>query len=233
MNSEELIDRVFPHFKQILSNRSNLLTEDNIRYYLFFSMAHIDDCLTELNLDNFILELPYRSKTSSYWDDDVLITKNINKELDMFYKSNKNDECFAFEIKYHKKTKSAFPHTDAAGAIFNDLKRLSFIKENKIKKYFLYVTDSEMDKYLGNPPLNSNSYRRFLSSFYNLENDNTIKLNLSSKNIDIPLTFWRSANDSYSEKYKNFINIEVKSVYKEKIITKNNLPLNILVYEVK
>lgn len=233
MNSKDLINKVFPYFKEILSNRSNLLTEDNIRYYLFFSMAHVDECLNELNLDNFILEKPYRSKTSSFWDDDVLINKTINKELDMFYKSDKNDEHFVFEIKYHKKTKSIFPHTNAAGAIFNDLKRLSFIKENKVKKYFLYITDSEMDKYLGNPPLMSNSYRSFLSSFYNLEKYNTINLNLSSKNEDIPITFWRSANDSYSEKYKNFIDIKAKSVYKEKIITKSNLPLNILVYEVK
>ena len=127
-----------------------------------------------------------------------------NKELDLMYKNDlSTTEQLAFEIKFHRKNKpSTYAHTDAAGAIFGDLIRLQhYIFQNGIgRRFFLYITDSEMDNYLRNT---SNQYRQMLNDFYTLLPLHKLSFSLI-EHTALPNTFLSSAYASLSTKPKFF-----------------------------
>ena len=162
---EKKIDfqKLMSEFANDISNRTGLLTEDSVRYYAFKAFLSQD---SELN--NYTLELPYESitydKPSSdnkeenkygvrLLKDDGLERKNgkLDQELDLYHSNNGEPICM--EIKFHRHpTEVAFPHPQAAGSLFNDLQRLNLFEAvgcKKIHKLFLYVTDEEMNNYLG------------------------------------------------------------------------------------
>ena len=159
------LQKVFTDFCAALASRQGIMTEDNVRYYWFRAMLRQDR-----KLNNYTLEFPYDSSLS--------IFKPTKKELDLLYNDGK--ECWCMEMKFNRKTllnnpKSAMTVTDNAGHIFNDLLRLSVFQPEAINgepyelpkethRYFLYVTDEKMDKYLNNT---TNPYRQSLSDFYN------------------------------------------------------------------
>lgn len=123
------------------------MTEDNARYYLFYSLVEHEIKEKNFDLNHFVLEKQYTNQESPLRPKGIINKDNSNKELDLFYDDSKSNK-FAFELKYHRKAKSTYAHTDEAGKIFNDLKRLSLIQSKDIKKFFVYVTDDEMNKYL-------------------------------------------------------------------------------------
>lgn len=152
------ISKVFKTFVREIRKRTNIMTEDNIRYYWFASMLKQDE-----ELNNYILEHPYNNEP-----------KLMNKELDLLYKGPQAHLCF--EMKFHRKSKDTpFPHTNAAGAIFSDINRLPFFQtgddskaEQEIIRYFLYITDDTMHSYLSNTSQTKSpsEYREGLQKFY-------------------------------------------------------------------
>lgn len=179
------------NFSSELKNRSEHLTEDSVRYYLFACMLRQDP-----QLNNYMLELPYddmlkssdMSKTLPVYVDSKSLSEDGNKsvskmELDMCYYNG--SQCFSIEIKFHRHNTSehSFPHTMSAGALFNDIRRLGLIHPNPlVKEYtrlFLYVTDQQMHDYLqsnknnlaedGDEKGDFTTYRMKLKEFYSLE----------------------------------------------------------------
>lgn len=148
--------KLMSEFAEDISKRTGLLTEDSVRYYVFKAFLTQDN-----TLNNYTLELPYDSitfgKENPYHiqlpKNDGLERRNgkLEQELDLF---NSNDgEPICMEIKFHRHpTAVAFPHPQAAGSLFNDLQRLNLFEAagcKRIHKLFLYVTDEEMNNYLG------------------------------------------------------------------------------------
>lgn len=174
------LKKVFSNFCEELQKRTEFTSEDTIRYYWYISMLKNDP-----NLNNYILEAPYGTLK--------------NKELDLLYSDVTTPEYLAFEIKFHRKNKpSTFAHTDAAGAMFGDILRLqhvSFSSKNG-RRFFLYVTDSEMDKYLRNT---SNLYRKMLNDFYVMSPSHKLSLP-SISHTDLPKTFLQNAYASLTTK---------------------------------
>lgn len=173
-----------------LMKRQTLTTEDNVRYYWLQAMLKQD-----ASLNNYTLEYPYVGHN--------LLCTNIHlqgKELDLLYEgkdANGKDVCFCFEIKFHHcNNKSTLAHTDMAGSLFNDLLRLENISSYKqgfsVRRFLLYVTDDEMDRYLNN---NSNVYRANLQQFY-MGHANTQLPSIVFQNS--PKTFYESATKSLS-----------------------------------
>ena len=176
--------KLMSEFAEDISNRDGLLTEDSVRYYVFKAFLTQDKIL-----NNYTLELPYDSitfeKENPYHiqlpKTDGLERRNgkLEQELDLF---NSNDgEPICMEIKFHRHPSSvAFPHPQAAGSLFNDLQRLNLFEAvgcKKIHKLFLYVTDEEMNNYLGKEvktkkinleeeEKNKIEYRKSLNNFY-------------------------------------------------------------------
>lgn len=232
MDYSELITKIFHSFAGFLSERKEILTEDNVRYYLFYSLVKGDEDSNNFDLNHFILEKPYINKDAALWSNEILTKSNSNKELDLYYDDKKEDK-FAFEIKYHRKTKSTYAHTDEAGKIFNDLKRLSLIKNKGIKKFFVYVTDDEMNKYLSWKKNKNNTYRDALSKFYKAQiGDEITKISFSADNTDIPKTFWSSANDSFNDDYINKMDLKIRKVFETDFTTLSALKLFVKIYEV-
>lgn len=162
------IKNVFNQFCQDLKNRSGLTTEDNVRYYWFAAMMQQDH-----NLNNYTLEYSYPSLPG--------------KELDLLYQGK---ETLAFEMKFHHHvTKPAFDHLLAAGGLIDDLQRLQSLTSKELHRYFLYVTDDEMDKYLNN---GSNAYRAELRKFYQATLGSPFKLTFPVPPTS-PNTFWARA----------------------------------------
>lgn len=178
------IHAVFDLFCQAVKLRTELMTEDNIRYYWLASMLQQDN-----DLNNYTLEQPYG----------VL----PRKELDLMY-SNQN-EAFLFEIKFHRhNSDSSFAHTMAAGEIFDDIQRLALFPskcKKMIRRFFLYVTDSEMDRYFDGRTIKNNPYRTELKSFYRGQ-----KRSLNIGKDVAPKTFIKEAYCSVPNK-KNAISI--------------------------
>ena len=232
MDYSELITKIFHSFAGFLSERKEILTEDNVRYYLFYSLVKGDEDSNNFDLNHFILERPYISEESPLRSNKILTKANSNKELDLFY-DNKKENKFAFEIKYHRKTKSTYAHTDETGKIFNDLKRLSLIQNKEIKKFFVYVTDDEMKKYLNGKNTKNNTYRNELSKFYKAGINELTVINFFANDTDVPKTFWKSANDSFSENYEDNISLNIIKVFETDFTTRlNGLKLFVKIYEV-
>ena len=165
--------KLMSEFANDISKRTGLLTEDSVRYYVFKAFLSQDS-----NLNNYTLELPYESitydkKGNKYGvrliKNDGLEKKNgkLDQELDLYHSNDGEPICM--EIKFHRHPSDInFPMPQAAGSLFNDLRRLQLFSSTdgrKIRKLFLYVTDSLMDKYLKG---GGNGYREALNNFYSL-----------------------------------------------------------------
>ena len=174
------IEKVFYSFCEKLKEREGFLSEDNVRFYWFAAMLEQDS-----NLNHFSLEEPYSNLKG--------------KELDLMYYNEKQD-LMCFEIKFHinRTAETTFPHTQAAGELFDDLLRLTALKNKDIKNwekgeyFFLYVNDNEMHDYLSMVSNQNKNleYREELKSFY----DGT-KLDLYF-NQNTPKAFRETANES-------------------------------------
>lgn len=188
-----VIGDVFRDFYSELGKRIGFLSEDNIRFYWFVSMLKQDS-----DLNHYSLEEPY---------------PRGNEELDLMYEDT--DEIFAFEIKFHRhqnKGGKGLPKTDSAGKIFNDLIRLPDWKPKRrsgkpIRYFFLYVTDSVMDKYL--------SESKLLNKFYTLKVGSSFKGSFLCEDCggDSPKTFFRNACKSLGKtcsKFKSRTNVCAK-----------------------
>ena len=166
--------KLMSEFANDISKRTGLLTEDSVRYYVFKAFLSQDS-----NLNNYTLELPYESitydkKGNKYGvrliKNDGLEKKNgkLDQELDLYHSNDGEPICM--EIKFHRHPSDInFPMPQAAGSLFNDLRRLQLFSSTdgrKIRKLFLYVTDSLMDKYL---KAGGNGYREALKDFYSIK----------------------------------------------------------------
>ena len=169
--------RLFKDFSKSIEDRTGILTEDNVRYFFFACMLKQDPILA-----HYSLELPYRLMGDSGGYDGITLSKGLetagNLELDMYYSAGNERLCI--EFKFHRnpstgvKSNTAFPHTMSAGEMFNDIQRLQHINvvdsSKSCRKLFVYVTDDEMHKYLGNPKRKSaGRFREVLRSFYSGE----------------------------------------------------------------
>lgn len=161
-------------FSEDISNRTGLLTEDSIRYYVFKAFLSQDPVL-----DNYTLELPYDSitpvnKNNPYFvqlpEKDGLGRRKgkLEQELDLFHFNNGEPICM--EIKFHRHPSDInFPMPQAAGSLFNDLRRLQLFNSTdgrKIHRLFFYVTDSLMNNYFEG---GGNEYRNALKDFYSIK----------------------------------------------------------------
>lgn len=179
------LQKLMTEFASDLQERKGLLTEDSVRYYVFKAFLTQDS-----DLNNYTLELPYESisydkKENKYGvrllEGDGLERKNgkLDQELDLYHSNYGEPICM--EIKFHRHPSSvAFPHPQAAGSLFNDLQRLNLFEAvgcKKIHKLFLYVTDEEMNNYLGKEvktkkinleeeEKNKIEYRKSMNNFY-------------------------------------------------------------------
>lgn len=188
------VSQAFQLFCNNLMKRQTLTTEDNVRYYWLQAMLQQD-----ASLNNYTLEYPYVGHN--------LLCTNIHlqgKELDLLYEgkdANGKDVCFCFEIKFHHcNNKSTLAHTDMAGSLINDLLRLENISSYKqgssVRRFLLYVSDDEMDRYLKNKYNKSDVYRANLKQFY-VGNANTRQPSIVFPNRR-PQTFYASATKSLS-----------------------------------
>ncbi len=186
------ISKVFKTFVGEIRKRTNIMTEDNIRYYWFASMLTQDK-----ELNNYTLEYPYINEPEL-----------IGKELDLLYKGPQAHLCF--EMKFHRNsTNTTYPHTDAAGAIFSDINRLPFFQTGddskagqEIIRYFLYITDDRMHSYLSNISETKSlpEYRKGLKKFYTANIGESFSIIYPE---DTPTTFFK--------KLRRFNNIETSS----------------------
>ena len=159
------------------------MTEDNIRYYWFASMQQQDH-----NLNNYTLEYPYSQLN--------LGAAHIlqKEELDLLYNNNSTD-FFCFEMKFHRNAtqSSSSAKTSAAGDIFNDLQRLQQIANPGARRFFLYVTDPIMYKYLSKRNGKDRTYSNLLMNFCTLNSGGFTTLNFTSA-PNTPPTFKKQAN---------------------------------------
>lgn len=167
------IKRLLSSFCKEIGRCDHILTEDSVRYAFFACLLKQDP-----DLNHYILELPYQKmdgQTVPIHSDlsDFKDTGKDRLELDMFYWTD--NTAFCFEFKFHRTgdANSAYANPDAAGGVFNDLKRLQTIHSScniYLKKIMVYLTDTEMDQYLGNPQKHyaKTVFRQDLKEFYNL-----------------------------------------------------------------
>lgn len=248
--------KLMSEFAVDISNRTGLLTEDSVRYYVFKAFLTQDN-----KLNNYTLELPYDSitfgKENPYHiqllKNDGLERRNdkLELELDLFHTNDYESICM--EIKFHRHPSDInFPMPQAAGSLFNDLRRLQLFSSTdgrKIRKLFLYVTDSLMDKYLKG---GGNGYREALNNFYSLidreyfelsEKDFYTKKTKKDKVVlELSETFKLASSKSFKEKNTwgpmklkllwgntNEITCESESIRED---SEEKRPVNIRLYEV-
>jgi len=142
------LKQVFEDFGELLGERlANGIntTEDSVRYLLFYSLT----VLGGIDPNGVVLEYPYSVLERA--------------KLDTLVLPRGADKGIAFEFKYHRKNESGKPKPRSmqAGKVFADLWRLHMFNAVKADKYFVYVTDDEMNKYYSN---RSNG----VHDFYNL-----------------------------------------------------------------
>ncbi len=179
------IKNVFNQFYNDLQNRTGIMTEDNIRYYWFAAMLQQDS-----QLNNYTLEQPYSASPLG-------ITNLSNEELDLLYMDSPSNECFCFEIKFHRQSnQSSSAKTLKAGNVINDLQRLQQIPTaiNGITAHrlLLYVTDDIMHNYYTSMAQANKVFGQQLNDFYNAKINAPLCLNFSGA----PKTFLNSANKS-------------------------------------
>lgn len=213
------IHQLFADFCGELVKRTNLLTEDNIRYYWFAKMLNQDNVL-----DHYCLEAPY-----STW-----IPQNQSmqrKQLDMYYNDGNKDVHFV-EMKFYRKVKgSSLTMTEDAGKLINDMCRLNTIPSSLGRRLFLFVTDDCMENYLCLNTRTSNSgnlpFRHHLKEILTLPQGQSI--NVSFRGMQgIPATFDKRAKLQVNLSTK----LKVKMLEHRDIKTNSNLDLHIRLYEI-
>lgn len=212
--------QLFEDFCGELVKRTNLLTEDNIRYYWFAQMLNQDNVL-----DHYCLEAPY-----STW-----IPQNQSmqrKQLDMYYDGGNEDVHFV-EMKFYRKVKgSSLTMTEDAGKLINDMYRLNTILSSLGRRLFLFVTDDCMENYLCLNTRTSNSgnlpFRHHLKEILTLQQDQTIDVSFENK-PDTPATFVKRAKLEVNLSTK----LKVKMLeHKDSLKTASSLNLHIRLYEI-
>ena len=189
------LSTLFKYFVEEIKSRSEYLTEDSLRYIFFSCLLRLDP-----SLNHYIMELPYDMMNGSlsplYINKKHFISKNglLEQELDLFY--HDGNECLCIEFKFHRnpERKAAYAHTDAAGSVFNDIKRLHLVnsKQIPVKKIVVYVTDDEMHNYYTrNKTAIKSLYRQNLETFYSLPQGQTC-----GEPISAPKTFVSASNKS-------------------------------------
>ena len=173
------INRLFYDFGDLLTRRTNPLTEDSVRYCLFSCMLRQDSLV-----DHYTMEMLYDLMTQTSKSSIIASTGMLKKsrgtfrqELDLLYDDGISD-IICIEIKFHRhadilqeKKQSDYAHTNAAGSIINDMRRLAVINsagQRTVRRLFVYVTDDEMHNYLSykSKEKKNEAYRIGLSSFY-------------------------------------------------------------------
>ncbi len=201
------ISKLIGSISNKLGNCNNLITEDYVRYFLFASMMEQDP-----DLNHYTLELPYHTlvPTSQPYlfftqlcDNNLKTpTNQIDQEIDLYYQNE--DECLCIEVKFHRHNSSSAPaHTDNAGSLFNDIRRLKCFQsnpKNPCHKLLLYVTDDVMHCYFNgvtktgttNGGIRNATGREILKSFYNAK---VSQIELSDANF--PETFMSASCQSF------------------------------------
>lgn len=226
-----------------LKNRSEHLTEDSVRYYLFACMLRQDP-----QLNNYMLELPYddmlkssdMSKRLPVYVDDKRATEQklkskSNLELDMCYYNG--SQCFSIEIKFHRHNNKehSFPHTMSAGSLFNDIRRLGLIQPNPlVKEYsrlFLYVTDQQMYDYLssnkhclvedGDEKGELSAYRTKLNEFYSLKPGKEGRFEFAFAD-GTHETFIKAADKSFTESKEATVAVRVRKLFDSDFLCKSS-----------
>ena len=148
----------------------------------------------------------------------LIVTKNgLHKKLDLFYK---DQNCnVAIEIKFHRPSETTTGLPNKAGEIFNDIKRLQLICSENFKKYFVYVTDDEMNDYFINSKgITNPSLNNYLKSLYNSKTSQLID-NFHLKNAN---SIWRDGSKTFfdcaSRSFRNTfdfstISTKLKTIY--------------------
>ena len=200
------LNRLFYDFGDLLTRRTNYLTEDSVRYCLFSCMLRQDPLV-----DHYTMEMPY-DLMSQTANSGIIASPGMLKEsrgtfrqeLDLVYDDGVSD-IICVEIKFHRHTdilqgkkRSDYAHTDAAGKIINDMRRLAVINsagQRVVRRLFVYVTDDEMHNYLSykSKEKKNEVYRNSLSSFY-ADGGKFI----CNKNKGY-ITFFDSANSSFGK----------------------------------
>ena len=151
------LEHTFSQFGELLQKRFTKdihTTEDSVRYTFFY-------CLTQyyqIDPSDIVLEKPHNSLKGCF--------------VDTYIKPSKERPSIVFEFKYDREIPSErnSPRTQKAGKVFADLFRLAlFETEQKINRYFVYVTDNEMIGYF-------NNRRNNLYNFFNLPIKNQIRI---------------------------------------------------------
>ena len=213
------IHQLFADFYGELVKRTNLLTEDNIRYYWFSQMLKQDQVL-----DHYCLEAPYSTWVPSN-------QAMQRKQLDMYYNGGNEDVHFA-EMKFYRKVDgSTLTMTEDAGKLINDMYRVNTIPSSSGRRMFLFVTDDCMENYLCLNTRTSNSgnlpFRLHLKDILTLPQNQSI--NVSFKGMHgTPATFDKRA------KLQVNLNtpLKVKMLERTDVKIASGLDLHIRLYEI-
>lgn len=130
----------FQPFSDLLKDRFNdniYTTEDSVRYLFFSALLNH----SEIFPNEVILEYPH--------------PEYGKKKVDTYIPAKNGRHGMVAEFKYDRKIPSEKnkPRPHAAGKLFADISRLACFNagNNNTKRYFIYLTDGEMLRYLGNP----------------------------------------------------------------------------------
>ncbi len=184
------INKVFSDFCAEYALRKGLMTEDNVRFYWFSKMLQQDPVL-----DNYTLEEPYPSLKGMKNEDESEepYPSLTGKELDLKY--DDSNEVMCFEIKFHRKIRvNAFPKPVSAGKFFNDIRRIALWKSTSskpVKRYILYVTDTEMHNYITSSRSPYPVYAAAIKDFYTMPVGAAKMLTFNKK--DCPKSFFDNA----------------------------------------
>lgn len=195
---------VFREFKNNLDklfNNHSSLSEEDVRYALYLAFYNKNK---NKKIENIYLEFPYDRLVSNYSNIFNLNKNEVVNELDaLIYNDNPNhDECYLFEIKYHRQKNSSSNKTKRAGDILNDIERLHVISGKKcipnnvkIRKFFVYLTDNVMINYFNNKK-NNNSFLDFY-----FKNQKTINFDKFTSNCSN--TFRDAARKSFNPNFSD------------------------------
>lgn len=144
------LSNIFDKYADLIEkslNGEEPISEDTIRY-LFYACVISNYNLKEKELLKIQQELPYFSKKLGLNNNEINQLNN-NVELDSFYEFGKEE--YAIEFKYHRSLSNkgkinSLAKTRCAGEVFDDINRLSLIRNN-INKYFIYLMDENMVNY--------------------------------------------------------------------------------------
>ena len=132
------MDQVLRLFGDLLKERldqGKFMTEDTVRYTFFHALLSRSFC----SHVDVVMELPHPAINS--------------KEMDTVIHLGEGHLSAAFEFKYHRRNPGGTSGnvTQRAGAIFDDVFRLAHVpRQTAFRGYLVYLTDSEMARYLSN-----------------------------------------------------------------------------------